>query len=316
MQSNLEIPVVTIWCLCYNHESYIRQCLDGFVMQKTNFPFVAIVHDDASTDKSAEIIREYAERYPNIIKPIFETENQYSKGTLDHIMQEACKASECKYIALCEGDDYWIDPLKLQKQVDFLETHLEYGMCYTRVKQYDETKKIFIDEWGGPAETFDDLLSKNTIPTLTSVIRANILNDYFAEICPESKGWKLGDYPLWLYTSYSSKVKFINEITGIYRRSANTASHPQSVEGHLNFVLSALSIKHFYMQKKGRISKQRIIYDQWCIKLRAYAIYYQWDSFLQCWYSGIYRHPNYLFKPSHLKYFLFFFSNKLRNSRL
>ena len=119
--------MVSIWCITYNHEPYIRQCLDGFVMQKTNFRFEAIVHDDASTDGTAAIVREYAEKYPDIIKPIFETENQYSKGdgSLDRIFQETCKG---KYTALFEGDDYWIDPLKLQKQVDFLECYDDYTL--------------------------------------------------------------------------------------------------------------------------------------------------------------------------------------------
>lgn len=104
--------MVTIRCTAYNHEPYIRACLEGFVMQKTNFRFEAIVHDDASTDGTAAIIKEYAEKYPDVIKPILERENQYSKGTLGKIMDEASKG---KYIAFCEGDDYWTDPLKLQK---------------------------------------------------------------------------------------------------------------------------------------------------------------------------------------------------------
>ena len=122
--------MVTILCLVYNHESYIRQCLEGFVMQKTNFRFEAIVHDDASTDGTAAIIREYAEKYPDIIKPIFETENQYSKGdgSLGRIMTAHTHG---KYVAICEGDDYWIDPLKLQRQVDFLEGNPEYVLTYT-----------------------------------------------------------------------------------------------------------------------------------------------------------------------------------------
>lgn len=96
--------LVSIQCLVYNHEPYLRQCLDGFVVQKTNFRFEAIVHDDVSTDGSAAIIREYAEKYPDIIKPIYETENQYSKqdGSLFKIMNAACKG---KYIAMCEGDE-------------------------------------------------------------------------------------------------------------------------------------------------------------------------------------------------------------------
>lgn len=88
--------MLSIRCMVYNHEPYLRDCLEGFVMQKTTFRFEAIVHDDASTDGSATIIKEYAEKYPDIIKPIYETENQYSKrdGSLGHIMHEACKGSK------------------------------------------------------------------------------------------------------------------------------------------------------------------------------------------------------------------------------
>ena len=128
-------PLVAINCLVYNHEPYLRDCFEGFVMQQTNFPFVAIVHDDASMDGSAAIIREYEEKYPHIFKPIYETENQYSKrdGSLDRIMDEAINATDAKYVAMCEGDDYWTDPLKLQKQVDFLEANPEFSMCFHKV---------------------------------------------------------------------------------------------------------------------------------------------------------------------------------------
>ena len=136
----LQPLMVSIKCLAYNHGKFIRETLEGFVMQKTNFRFEAIVHDDASTDNTAEIIREYAEKYPEIIKPIYETENQYSKkdGSLQRIMDEACNG---KYIAFCEGDDYWTDPYKLQKQVDFLETHPDYVMCSHFYREYVENEK-------------------------------------------------------------------------------------------------------------------------------------------------------------------------------
>lgn len=127
--------MVTVRCATYNHVDYIRQCLDGFVMQKTNFRFEAIVHDDASTDGTADIVREYASKYPDIIKPIYETENQYSKkdGSIRRIFNQHTRG---KYIAMCEGDDYWTDPLKLQKQVDFLESHPDYVMCSHRYDEY------------------------------------------------------------------------------------------------------------------------------------------------------------------------------------
>ena len=126
-------PLVSIRCMVYNHEPYLRQCLDGFVMQRTTFPFEAIVHDDASTDGSAAIIREYAERYPDIIKPIYETENQYWKGTIGKIIRSV-RNPNAKYFALCEGDDYWTDPLKLQKQVDALEAHPDCFIAFSKVK--------------------------------------------------------------------------------------------------------------------------------------------------------------------------------------
>ena len=124
---------VSVVCNAYNHEKYIRSALDGFVMQKTTFPFEVLVHDDASTDRTAEIIREYEIKYPDIIKPIYSTENQYSKndGSLSRIQYGRVQG---KYIALCEGDDYWTDPLKLQKQYDLLESHPEIDMCATAAK--------------------------------------------------------------------------------------------------------------------------------------------------------------------------------------
>lgn len=118
--------MVSIICNAYNHERYIAQCLDGFVMQKTNFVFEILVHDDASTDKTADIIRTYEKKYPHLIKPIYQTENQYSKGGFAQFQFPRAKG---KYIAFCEGDDYWTDPLKLQKQYDVMEAHPEIDMC-------------------------------------------------------------------------------------------------------------------------------------------------------------------------------------------
>jgi glycosyltransferase involved in cell wall biosynthesis len=131
-----EKPLVSIQCLVYNHEPFLRQCLDGFVMQKANFKFEAIVHDDCSTDGSVDIICEYAEKYPDIIKPIYESENQYSQGTLREVIAPYLRG---QYIALCEGDDFWIDPFKLQKQVNFLEKNIEFGMCFTNFNIYHQS---------------------------------------------------------------------------------------------------------------------------------------------------------------------------------
>ncbi len=154
--NNNSQPTVSIHCLAYNHEKTIRKTLDGFLMQETNFPIEAIVHDDASTDNTAAIIKEYADQYPHIIKPIFEKENQYSKhdGSLQKIMHNACRG---KYIAYCEGDDYWIDPFKLQKQVDYLEAHPEITYSCCRFYVQNEFKGTFKE---GYNKYFDNEIHK------------------------------------------------------------------------------------------------------------------------------------------------------------
>ena len=119
---------VSVYCLAYNHEKFIRNTLDGFVSQKTNFKYEVIIHDDASTDNTTNIIREYEEKYPDIIKPIYQTENQYSKG-IGIIPNYIVPRIRGKYVAACEGDDYWCDDYKLQKQFDYMEKHSECSMC-------------------------------------------------------------------------------------------------------------------------------------------------------------------------------------------
>lgn len=144
----VEKPLVSICTAVYNHEPFLRECFEGFIMQKTNFAFEVLVHDDASTDGSTNIIREYTAKYPHIFKPIYQQENQYSKGVKVSLKYQYPRA-QGKYIALCEGDDYWTDPLKLQKQVDFLESHPDYVMCSHRFKQYMQKEGIYKDDWYG-----------------------------------------------------------------------------------------------------------------------------------------------------------------------
>lgn len=220
---------VSIKCAVYNHEQYIRQCLEGFVMQKTNFRFEAIVHDDASTDGSAAIIREYAEKYPDIIKPIYEIENQYSKrdGSLTRVMNAACKG---KYIAVCEGDDYWIDPLKLQKQFDFMETHSDYILCGTNglilwdngVKAPEYFHRRFISMELMP----EDVINKWPFPTASLFYRKELLNfsdDFKCRIYSS-------DIRLILVALANGRIWSSNAITTIYRLNNNINSSTNRIK--------------------------------------------------------------------------------------
>lgn len=141
MGEGVDSPLVSIVCNTYNHVDYIRQCLDGFLMQKTTFSVEILVHDDASIDGTADIVREYEALYPDLIKPIYQNVNQYSKGVKVTLEYQYSRAKG-KYIALCEGDDYWTDPLKLQKQVDFLESNPEFVMCSHAYMELYENKQI------------------------------------------------------------------------------------------------------------------------------------------------------------------------------
>lgn len=241
-------PLVSICTLTYNHNPFIKECLDGILMQKTNFAFELIVHDDASTDGTAEIIKEYKAKYPDIITPVYQTENQYSKGK--RVMQEfVYPKTKGKYIAICEGDDFWTDPYKLQKQVDFLEAAPEYGVCYTPANILHLNKNLteeFLRE-GDP--TIDDLIVNNPICTLTTIFRKELLLKYLEEVKPENKNWRMGDYPLWIWFAIHSKIKYLPCITATYRYLEGSVSHSTDKEKKMLFSLNTIEIREYFKNR-------------------------------------------------------------------
>ena len=219
MNSNMEQPIVTVWCLAYNQKDFIRDALEGFVMQKTSFPFEVIVHDDASTDGTTAIVQEYARHYPDIIKPVIETENQWQKGGLKHIikiMNE--KYRKGKYIAFCEGDDYWTAPQKLQLQVDFLESHPEYSMCFhSAKKKYETNTRAWIDCENIQDKDYDatDIFINWTVPTASVLCRKEAMDFYANLKHPE----RIQNYDIFIFLSCAmiGKLRGIHEQMSVYR---------------------------------------------------------------------------------------------------
>lgn len=207
--------MVTVHTLVYNHEPYLRDCLNGIVMQKTNFRFEAVIHDDCSTDHSADIIREYAIKYPHIIKPVFEKENQYSKGKESQTHNNMYALTRGKYIAYCEVDDYWIDPNKLQIQVDFLESHPEYSMCFHDAKVKAEEGRDWYDCFG-KLENRDysatELIKYWKVPTCSIVARKDVVNKI-----PNNDKYRMGDNILVMTCLTYGKVRCIAKKMGVYR---------------------------------------------------------------------------------------------------
>lgn len=254
---NNDKPLVAIHCLVYNHEPYLRDCFEGFVMQQTNFPFVAIVHDDASTDNSAAIIREYESRYPHIFKPIYQKENLYKTGgfgAINEIMSCAIDAIGTKYVAMCEGDDYWINPLKLQKQVDFMEANPEYGMVATAFQQIHNTdsKPFNTIVYTKNEILLDDILQEIWIATMTVMYRVEVTKSYN----PPFDNLLMGDLPLWGYIALNHKIGYLTDITAIYRVLETSASHFINQKDQYIFEFDAIRIRDYYAKLS---SKQDVI---------------------------------------------------------
>ena len=255
--------LVTIDCTTFNQEEYISQAIEGFLIQKTNFPFEIRIHDDASTDNTSNIIREYERKYPNLIYPIYQTENQYSKKNISIWADITFPKAKGKYIAICEGDDYWTDPLKLQKQVDFLEANEDYGLVYTNAAIYIQESDTFtkpfsshFEEIPSSGNIFHHLLIKNCIQTPTVLARKKNLMEAVACMEDSINMFKMGDYPMWLEIARNSKIKYLNEITAVYRRSANSASSYYDIGKRYDFLQSSYDLQFYFCKKYNVLDVQ------------------------------------------------------------
>lgn len=213
-------PVVSVCCVAFNHEAYIATALDSFLMQKTNFPYEILVHDDASTDRTPEILRDYEARYPGLITVVYQTENQYSKGK--RVSQFILEKARGKYVAACEGDDFWTDPDKLQLQVDYMESHPGTSLCVHGASHVDpdggalksETRpatesRIFTTE--EVIEGGGSLFSTNS--SMYPVRYATGRPDYYHQA-------HIGDYPLAIYLATQGDVYYIDRKMSAYRVGA------------------------------------------------------------------------------------------------
>lgn len=238
-------PLVSVVTIAYKHENFIRQTIEGVLQQKCSFPIEFIIGDDCSPDNTASVIAEYAEKYPDIIVPVLRKSNI---GALPNLM-DLISRTKGKYVAICDGDDYWTDPEKLQKQVDFLETHPEYTVCSHKIRVfYDDNVQpdsvlnpLAAVGAEGPEKqylTIHDLIRSNTVPSLSVLYRWSIPRKLPAWM---SK-FKVGDYPLLLMHADKGLVGVLPDIMGAYRKHAASSwfEHNKTV-AQLNEYLQLLS---------------------------------------------------------------------------
>lgn len=306
---------VCVRCMTYNQSAYIKDALNGFCMQKTNFPFVCVIVDDASTDGEQEVISNYLnsnfDLEDNSVVKNEETDdyvltfakhksnkncffavlllkyNHYHKKDKFPYISKWCEMS--KYIAQCEGDDYWIHDRKLQMQVDFLDSHNEYGLIYT--DYFERIDKTLRNGTFIPVYKLEDyLLKKGFIPTATTLFRTNLFMQRDLEYT--KMGFLMGDVPLWIQLMYASKMERLQEKTAVYRILPESASHSHGYEKTQLFSINAWEVRKYFADKYGldEISKQ---IEKEVIKDKALLALYQgnyWYYFkAKPWKYGIFN---------------------------
>ena len=260
---------VSIFCIAFNHEKYIRQCLDGFLMQK-EVTFEIIIHDDASTDKTADIIREYAEKYPDIFKPVYQTKNHKYAPHINYGTEYMVPLITGKYVAMCEGDDYWIHPLKLQSQVDFMERHSGHSACIHAYRKdvLDEEKLIeSVDIHKYPEDK--EIIPDEDVLNIKGMFNATASIVYRGEVLLHYPNWArkapIGDRPLKLVLFSTGHIGYINEIMSVYRvgtkgswtlRMRNDCDYRiKNIKGKLQL---AIDFDNFTCKKYHKILKNEI----------------------------------------------------------
>ena len=223
---------VSVLCATYNHEEYLRQTLDGFLAQKTEFPYEVLVNDDASTDGTAEILREYAEKYPEIIRPFYQKENLYSRriNLYDVVFFPEARG---EYIAICEGDDYWNDPEKLQLQVSWLDEHPDYSACvHNSIGRFtDQPDRVLFAQDGDRDIPFEQVVKGMSHAYHTSSILARrefILNPPDYRNVAYEQGY-FTDYAVGVRLGLSGKVRFIDRCMSVYRIGSNPSAWSKGV---------------------------------------------------------------------------------------
>ena len=219
---------VSVLCTAYNHEPYLRQALDGFVMQETDFPFEVLVNDDASTDNTAVLLREYAEKYPDLIRPFYQEKNLHSQGVniYDAVFYPAARG---EYIAICEGDDYWTDPKKLQLQADFLDAHPDYTACVHNTRAVypgGEPERVLFPSCGDRDVGFETVIQgmSHAFHTSSVMARKSILTDPPAFRAVSYAHGGVLDYPSGIWYTLRGKVRFLDRCMSVYRVSSNEAA--------------------------------------------------------------------------------------------
>lgn len=250
------VPLVSIKCITYQHVNFIRDAIEGFLMQETTFPVEILIHDDASTDGTADIVRGYQAEYPQVILAVLQRENQWSKGIKP--AQLLNKMGRGKFVALCEGDDYWTSPTKLQKQVEVLEENSSVVGVFHAVEMTDENGVLLgrVPSYEGERTlAFEDIIAVNDRATCSMLFRHNSPGPDLAW----AKSLPMGDWPLQATLAAHGKWVLLPESMGTYRKHRggvwSSAPDERAMLGTLSFYDAA--VKEFGSRARRAVSGKR-----------------------------------------------------------
>jgi glycosyltransferase involved in cell wall biosynthesis len=248
--------LLSICCLTYNHANFIEQAIEGFLAQKTDFLYEVLIHDDASTDGTTAIIQSYQARFPEIIKPIIQKENQWSKGLRAVSATYNFPRAKGKYIAICEGDDFWTDPYKLQKQVDFLENNPDYVACVHGAHFFNESlNSMILTKFNKVQKDFDLNLFKilnelgNVYPSCSIVMR-NTPPFYPKDLLI----FPSGDLTLIIFLKLKGKIRFMKGLWATYRIHPNGVYQGEK-HGLKNIIKNRYLIQKYYSNLSKKLPK-------------------------------------------------------------
>lgn len=238
-------PLCSVFIFTYNQENLISQTIESILEQETTFPFEIVIAEDCSTDNTRKICLDFQKKYPEKIKLIAMDKNV---GLMLSYHENIYNHAKGKYIAQCAGDDYWIDDLKLQKQVQFLENNPEYGVVHTSMRSLNvdtgaqiDMLKIDLDEG------LNDFFFENKVGAPTVCFRLDIFKQYYGEINPLKHNWHSEDYPMWLYFAGRAKIKVIENVSAVYRVHAGSLSRPKDLNQFLFRIKTRMRFRKFYL---------------------------------------------------------------------
>ena len=230
------MPLVSVCMTTYNHERYIAQAIESVLRQQTDFAVEVVVGEDCSTDNTLAICREYEAKYPDRVRVIASERNIGMHANYRRTI-EACRG---EYVAMCDGDDWFSDPNKLQLQVDILRAE-GAAMCYTRSERRSDHDSVIYPQ-GALHTTFEDMLRLNTAENCTTLALRTKILEYYAEVEPQTKGWRTDDLPMWLWFAATQKITAIDRVTAVHRVLSTSVSHSEQWEKQLDFCFSLDSI--------------------------------------------------------------------------